>query len=116
MVIGAILLINKAYHLNPDIWLLLPIHIEMLIFGWIIQITMGTAYWILPRYLKGSSRGNSQLARLMVVLLNAGIVVVIVDRLTNLVPRLSLLGRIFEVSAVILFITLHWQRIVTYND
>lgn len=115
MVIGAALLINKAYSLNPDIWLLLPIHIELLIFGWVIQFTMGTAYWILPRYLGGSSRGNSKLAGLMVVLLNAGITVVIVDRLASLVLPLALFGRILEATAIILFIALHWQRIVTYN-
>jgi len=34
----------------------LPIHIEVLIFGWIIQFTLGTAYWILPRFLQAPQR------------------------------------------------------------
>lgn len=110
------MLVHKAYPLHPAIWSLLPVHIELLVIGWIVQFTMGTAYWILPRYLKGSSRGNTRMARLMVLLLNIGIVIVIADRLTASDLPLALMGRFFEVAAVVLFIGLHWQRIVTYNS
>jgi heme/copper-type cytochrome/quinol oxidase subunit 1 len=116
MIIGASMLVHKAYPLHPAIWALLPIHIELLVIGWIVQFTMGTAYWILPRYLKDSSRGNTRMARLMVLLLNIGIIVVILDRLMISTLPLALIGRILEVGAVLLFIGLHWQRIVTYNS
>lgn len=115
IILGALLLVHKAYPLHPVLWSLLPVHIELLIFGWIIQFTMGTAYWILPRYLKDSSRGNNKLAQLMVVLLNVGIAIVIVDRLTVSDLSLAVTGRLLEASAVILFVRLHWQRIVTYH-
>jgi len=115
MLIGALILIHKAYPLHPSMWALLPIHIELLVIGWIVQFTMGTGYWILPRYLKGSSRGNTRLARLMVVLLDVGIVVVIAGRLMDSALPLAEMGRLFEILAVVLFVGLHWQRIVTYN-
>ncbi|MDR8390679.1 cbb3-type cytochrome c oxidase subunit I [Aliifodinibius sp. S!AR15-10] len=115
MIIGALLLIHKSYPLHPAMWSLLPVHIELLIFGWIIQFTMGTAYWILPRYLEDSSRGNPALVNLTVVLLNMGILLMITD--TLLLPKwpLALAGRAFEAGAVLLFIMLHWRRIVSYQ-
>ncbi|WP_142715720.1 cbb3-type cytochrome c oxidase subunit I [Fodinibius sediminis] len=116
MIVGAVMLVHKAYPLHPAIWSLLPVHIELLVVGWIVQFTMGTAYWILPRYLKDSSRGNARLARLMFLLLNIGIVVVIADRLIVSTLPLAIMGRLCEVAAVVLFISLHWQRIVTYNN
>lgn len=116
MIIGASMLVHKAYPLHSAIWALLPVHIELLIIGWIVQFTMGTAYWILPRYLKDSSRGNIRLALLMVLLLNIGIAVVIIDRLTVTDLPIVVIGRLLEVSAVVLFIGLHWQRIVTYRN
>ncbi len=115
MIIGALLLIHKSYPLHPAMWSLLPVHIELLIFGWIIQFTMGTAYWILPRYLEDSSRGNPTLAKTMVVLFNLGVVIMIIDRMSDVDVALSVAGRILETGAVLLFIKLHWKRIVSYN-
>lgn len=115
MIIGALLLVHKAYPFHPASWSLLPVHIELLVFGWIIQFTMGTAYWILPRYLESTSRGNVKVAILMVVLLHLGMLFVIVDGLANSLS-LVLVGRIMETTSVFLFVGLHWQRIVTYNS
>lgn len=116
IIIGALLLIHKAYPVHPAMWSLLPVHIELLIFGWIIQFTMGTAYWILPRYLEGASRGNPALAKIMVVLLNLGIAIMIIGRISNWDVVLSVAGRLLEIGAVLLFIKLHWQRVVSYGN
>ncbi|SMO47863.1 cbb3-type cytochrome c oxidase subunit I [Fodinibius sediminis] len=114
-IIGAAILISKAYPSYSSVWSLLPIHIEMSIFGWIIQLTMGTAYWILPRYLKGTARGNPTTARIMVIIFNAGILVNVFSFMNILPSTAIVLGRLLEVLAVILFIALHWQRAVSYN-
>jgi hypothetical protein len=113
--IGAFMLIAKITSLHSWILTLLPIHIEILIFGWIIQLTMGTAYWILPRFLESGSRGNSTLAWGMIICLNAGILSVIIGSLSSIQFPLRLLGRVMETFSVILFIGLHWRRIVTYR-
>jgi uncharacterized membrane protein len=115
--IGMLMLISKVHSGLAGIWMLLPVHIEILIFGWIIQLTMGTAYWILPRFLESGSRGNSFAAYLMVGCLNSGIILVIVGSfLHNIGFSLRLLGRIFEALSIILFIGLHWRRITTYRN
>lgn len=112
---GALMLIHKAYPVHSSIWLFLPIHIEVTIFGWIIQLTLGTAYWMLPRLLEGPPRGDSSLAYAMIALLNLGIIFVIAHSLLSFAVPLDLIGRLFELAAVVLFVVLHWNRIVTYR-
>ncbi|MCW9707303.1 cbb3-type cytochrome c oxidase subunit I [Fodinibius salsisoli] len=113
--IGAAMLISKAYPVYPQVWQLLPVHIEIAIFGWIIQFTMGTAYWILPRYLKTGGRGNSMLAKSMVVLFNTGILLNVISYLQFLPEEAVFWGRLSEVGAVGLFVILHWNRVVSYR-
>lgn len=113
--IGALILISKVYSELSAVWDLLTIHIEVSIFGWIIQLTMGTAYWILPRYLQTKSRGNPMLASAMVTILNLGILINIASYLNILSSSATILGRFLEVGAVALFIGLHWNRAVSYN-
>ena len=113
LTIGALLLINKAWPIHPALWALLPVHIELMIFGWIIQFTLGTAYWILPRFLKTKGRGSKKLSYLLLVCLNSGMWLVILSGLDPL-HFMGLMGRILEATSVILFIILHWKRVVTY--
>lgn len=115
IVTGALMLVHKAIPLYSGLWLLLPVHIEIVIFGWIIQLTMGTGYWILPRYLEGPPRGNRRLAWMMPVVYNAGILAVICSRFGLLTGFWATGGRVLEVLGVVLFITLHWKRIVSYR-
>lgn len=115
MVMGALMLIHKAYGLHPAVWALLPIHIEVVIFGWIIQLTLGTGYWILPRFLEGPPRGDRRLAYVMVAALNLGIILVCSNSLLSSGAPLDLVGRALELAAVGLFVSLHWNRIVTYR-
>jgi len=113
--IGTIMLISKAYPAYSQVWMLLPVHIEMLIFGFIIQFTMGTAYWILPRFLEGEPRGNTAWSKVMVGALNAGILINAWSYL-NIFPQWgTTVGRSLEIIAVILFIHLHWRRAVSYR-
>ncbi len=113
--LGGILLTHKAYPLHPSVWFLLPIHIEIMLFGWIIQLTLGTAYWILPRFLESPQRGKPVLAVIMVIFLNLGISFVVVDALVSTDIPLKLYGRLLELAAVALFISLHWKRVVAYQ-
>jgi hypothetical protein len=76
---------------------------------------MGTAYWILPRYLKTKSRGNPKLALAMVGMLNLGILMNVSSYLDMIASSATILGRLLEVGAVVLFIVLHWNRAVSYN-
>ncbi len=112
--VGMVMLINKAYPIYPEIWKYLPVHIEMMLFGWIIQFTLGTAYWILPRFLETKGRGNTALGILMPILLNTGIWLVIASSTAFGLNLMATIGRIFEMLTVAIFISLHWKRIVSY--
>ncbi|HLV45033.1 MAG TPA: hypothetical protein VKY39_08745, partial [Aggregatilineales bacterium] len=41
---GALMLANKGVPLHPRLWALLPLHAEMLLVGWAIQLAMGVAF------------------------------------------------------------------------
>lgn len=114
--VGGLLLVNKGYPFWPSLWQLLPAHIEWLLLGWIVQFTMGTAYWIFPRFMEGSPRGNPRWVQVAYVLLNVGIVMVTAQATLSSTINLGLIGRVFEVLAVLLFILLHWRRVVTYRN
>lgn len=69
---GGLLLFNKGVPFAGSIWRLLPVHVELLIFGWMMQLIMGVAFWIAPRFSVEPRYGRVVLARLAFVLLNAG--------------------------------------------
>ncbi|HEX6982602.1 MAG TPA: hypothetical protein VF181_07560 [Balneolaceae bacterium] len=112
--LGVVMLVHKAFPIHPAVWLLLPVHIQILIWGWIIQFTLGTAYWILPRFLKGASRGNEAFSWLVVIALNAGILLNLLSFILG-IPLLGKAGLILQTISVALFVLSHWKRITSYN-
>lgn len=111
---GVLMLINKATFISPVFWFLIPAHIEFMVFGWIIQFTLGVAYWMLPRVLEDKGRGSVHVAGLIPLTLNLGIILVVISDLTSW-GNAALTGRLFELIAVLVFVSLHWKRVVTYN-
>ena len=107
--LGGILLAHKGLALHPALWRVLPAHIELALFGWIVQLAMGVAFWILPRF--GASRGNEWAAWLAFGLLNGGIWLVIGGAVLGGGATLVLLGRLAEASAVLAFARHAWPRI-----
>ncbi|MCC6485167.1 MAG: hypothetical protein IT209_10010 [Armatimonadetes bacterium] len=47
--IGGALLWSRAIGHTGVIWRLLPVHVAWLLFGWMMQLAMGVAYWIMPK-------------------------------------------------------------------
>lgn len=107
---GALLLINKAYPLHPAVWGLLPLHIEFLLSGWIVQLVFAIAYWIFPRYIHEPKRGHPHLAWAALALLNAGIWVLAAVSLAALAPEQAILGRGLQVAAMLLLAASLWGR------
>jgi hypothetical protein len=107
---GALLLANKGIMLSPAIWMLLPIHIEFDLIGWLVQLAMGVAFWILPRFSKGPIRGNKRLSWIAFVIINIGILLAASDGIFE-TKWLMLLGRILEALALVLFAVGNWKRI-----
>ncbi len=70
-VLGGLLLWNKGEVLSPGMWMLLAAHIALLTWGWLLQLTLGVCYWILPRL--GGQRPRAWLAAAAYGCLNAGL-------------------------------------------
>lgn len=109
--LGALLLAQKAWPIHPALWRLLPAHVEFLVFGWVAQLTMGVAYWILPRFRPGPVRGKQGLAWLAFGLLNAGVMLAGVAPVITAPALVTLLGRSAEAGAVLAFALHAWPRV-----
>lgn len=111
--LGALLLINKATGVYPEIWLLLPVHIEIVLFGWLFQLVMGVAYWSFPRFFRKPGRGNPTISYVSVIVLNIGIWLVITGKIIIQNPYLPFIGRILETGGIIAFFVIIWLRIIS---
>ena len=108
--IGALMLANKGLGFDPRLWSWLPVHTEVLLVGWLVQLALGVAFWILPRHPLGAPRGDERLAWLVFGLLNLGIgLVVAATFLTT--PSLILTGRAAEIGGILAFIAGAWGRV-----
>jgi hypothetical protein len=113
---GGVLLIHKAVDLHPAAWALLPLHFESAIWGWVVQLAAGTAYWIFPRHLKGKARGPDLAAWIMLLFFNTGLIMFIASAITEYSAWLSLSGRSLITASILIFAALSWQRVVSYRN
>jgi hypothetical protein len=111
--LGALLLTNKGVPLHPVLWAWLPVHIEFLLMGWIVQLTLGVAFWILPRYWTKPRRPNELYARISFVLLNLGIWLVVAGTTLRAGREALIAGRGLEIAAVVFFALHSWKRVVS---
>lgn len=70
---GGLILAHKGVPFLGSVWLLLPVHIEILLFGWLLQFVMAVAYWIAPRFSHAPRYGRVRLARAAFIALNGGL-------------------------------------------
>lgn len=106
---GGLLQANKALSFEPALWGLLPAHIEMLTLGWMAQLAIAVAYWILPRF--AGQRGNVPLAWASVIGLNLGVILTGVGPVLQLAPYVPLIGRVLSAGAILAFALHAWPRI-----
>ena len=101
--IGAWLLAQKGISSIPGSGQLRDIHIEVLLMGWLVQLVMGVAVWIFPRFaLRRPSQRSMATAWLAFALLNAGVVLVAAGAVAT--------GRIVEVGAAGSVVVHLWGR------
>lgn len=116
--IGALMLINKALPFQQpgaagEIWQLKPVHVELLIFGWMMQLAMGVAFWILPRFPTAPKYGRVWLAMSACVLLNTGVLISSAGLLIGS-PVPALIGRVVILLAVLCFVVHIAPRVRPY--
>lgn len=105
---GALMLWNKGAPFHPLVWRLLPAHIEFLLVGWLAQLALGVAYWILPRF--QTKRRKNWLAWCTWGLLNSGVWLVGLAPLTGYTV-MTFSGRLAEMAAALAFAGHAWWRI-----
>jgi cbb3-type cytochrome oxidase subunit 1 len=88
---------------------LLPIHIEFLLFGWTVQLVLGVAFWIFPRFL--SARGDVRPAWLAFGLINLGVWLAGVGLALGAPSNIIFIGRLAEAGAVAAFALHIWPRV-----
>lgn len=106
--LGALILIQKGFGIFPAVWRWLPVHVELVIFGWILQLVMGVAYWILPRF--GTRRRRGSAAGLAFGLINGGILLA-VGAVGGDLPPVAFAARLLQTTAVACFLFHAWPRI-----
>ena len=112
--LGALMLAGKAATALALLAAWRPLHQEMLLVGWLLQLVFGVAYGILPR-LPGQPR-DSHPARALVcaALLNAGIAAAAAGVQLEM-TGLAVTGRVMELAAALLFATIAWGRVRPYG-
>ncbi|MBI1802450.1 MAG: hypothetical protein HY259_11365 [Chloroflexi bacterium] len=110
---GGLILFHKGVPFYAEVWRLLPAHIEFMLFGWTAQLAMGVAFWILPRFGGGASRGNEKAAWLAFALINAGVWLVAIGPVAP--AWVTALGRLCELAAAASFGAHLWPRIKPVN-
>ncbi len=109
--LGGLLLVQKVATLHPLLWRLMPAHGELLLIGWVLQLTMGVAYWILPRFSRPPVRGNVAAACLAFFLLNAGVLLSALGPALAAPAYLGVMGRGGEALAALSFAFNAWPRV-----
>ena len=113
--LGALMLWNKGSLIDLRIWLLVSTHLELLIVGWLMQLALGVAFWILPRFTHEPRYGDVRRAWVGFALLNSGILLVILGICTAGLADLQPIGRLVELIAVVILISVLWPRVKTFG-
>lgn len=113
---GGMLLFHKGMPISPLLWQLLPAHIDFLLFGWTVQLVMGVAYWILPRFSREPRRGRVWLAGLAIALLNIGVLFAGLGPVLIAPPAVVILGRLAEFGGALAFAAHAWPRVKALGD
>lgn len=108
---GAMILHHKGIPIYGWTWKLLDPHVELMVFGWTMQLVMGVAFFALPRFRdKGNRYGAVYLGWWSFYLLNGGVLLTAVAQWFN-VESFTLSGRLLILVAVVTYVLMIWPRV-----
>jgi heme/copper-type cytochrome/quinol oxidase subunit 1 len=106
---------NKGEIIDPLIWLALTTHIELLIFGWLIQLALGVAFWIIPRFTQEPRYGNVRRGWIAFAMFNLGILLVVLSSWVTGLEFLKAFGRLMEMSSILMYLMVLWPRVKPFG-
>lgn len=106
--LGGLILWNKGAPFSAALWSWLPAHISLMTWGWLWHLTMGVAFWILPRF--GSERGRVWLAWGAYLCLNFSLWLAAATPWLRY-PVISLLAGLLQLLAGLAFTFHAWPRV-----
>jgi cbb3-type cytochrome oxidase subunit 1 len=113
--LGAVLLAAPGLPLDIPAARLRPVHIEFLLTGWMVQLALGVAFWILPRFRVGPERGREEIAWASYVLLNIGVLMAAAASMIGLPGVVPSIGHATEALAAGVFALHAWPRIKVFG-
>jgi nitric oxide reductase large subunit len=115
--LGALLLLQKGLLLVVGAWAFRSAHVHMALFGWIVQLACGVAFWILPRLDSAGSRGDERPVWVCWGLLNAGVLLVLTAPIAAPVAgALHLVAALCHAGAVAAFALHAWPRVRSFRE
>ncbi len=111
---GGWLLTARGFPSLPTWPWLQPIHLEVALLGWTLQLAMGVAYWILPKFPTQPERGRHAPVVVAFGLLNLGILLAAAGAVVA-ADGLLLAGRLAEAGGLALFATNAWPRVKAFG-
>lgn len=110
--LGSLLLASRELPrlaaVGGGLWGYRNVHLETLLVGWMVQLALGVAYWILPRV--GGERPRPELAVAGAVLLNAGVGAAAAGGAAG-AGAWAVAGRGAEAAGALLFALHAWPRV-----
>ncbi len=105
------MLTQEGVPLDGSLLRLLPLHIEVLLYGWTLQLAMGIAFWILPRFSREPCYDNQTYGWLAFALINFGVIIAGLGQWLNAPSTIIVLGRAAAMIAVMFFALHAWPRV-----
>jgi hypothetical protein len=115
MAMGALLLAAKATPLPAGFFRLFHAHSEAVLVGWMVQLAMGVAWWILPKYPQLPERGPAAPVWAAWFLLNAGVLLAGVGQSVGASAWVVIAGRAAELLAALAFAVSAWPRVKAFG-
>ena len=112
---GALLLASKAAPLPAGVFRLFHMHSEAVLIGWMVQLAMGVAWWILPKFPRLPERGPAAPVWAAWLLLNVGVVLAGVGRSVGASDGVVLAGRVAELLAAAAFAAAALPRVKAFG-
>ena len=115
--LGALLLASRDLPrlagIGGGLWGFRNVHLETLLVGWMVQLALGVAFWILPRV--GGERPRPLLAVAGAALLNAGVLAAAAGGAWE-AEAWAVAGRSAEAAGALLFGVHAWPRVLRFRD